>query len=62
MSYNTWDFWLSLGEEVVGDVDGDAFLTFGGEAIAEEREVDFQSRQLILEEDLGFELQAVPGE
>ena len=54
------------GEGAVGDVDGDALLALGGEAVDEEREVEvaalrahllrigFECRQLVLEQHLGF--------
>ena len=58
------------GEEAVGDVDGDALLALGFEAVDEEGEVDvltrgavllgvaLHGRELILEDQLGLEQQA----
>ena len=58
------------GEEPVGDIDGDALLALGGEAVHQQREVDLaalradlpgvrlQGRQLVLEDHLGVVEQA----
>ncbi len=53
------------GEEAIGDVDGDALLALGGEAVDQQREVDlaaagaellrirFERRELVVEDHLG---------
>ena len=58
------------GEEAIGDVDGDALLALGGEAVDQQREVDLaalrahllgvglQRGQLVLEDHLRFVEQA----